>query len=73
MLIKHQEAGRRISKESLSNLSISQSKIICFSLELWQRSLRTVREASMRSLDIAFIDPDMVILYIIFHYFYCVK
>lgn len=44
VLTKHQEAGRRISSESLSNMSISQTKIISFSLELWQKSLRTLRE-----------------------------
>lgn len=73
MLTKHQKAGRRISSESLSNLSISRSKIISFSLELWQRSLRTVGETSMKSLNITFIDTAMLIFYIIFHYFYCVK
>lgn len=68
MLTKHQKAGRRISSESLSNLSICQSKIISFSLELWQRSLRTAR-TSMKSLDITFVDTGMLIFYIIFSLF----
>lgn len=80
MLIKHQQAEGRISSESLSNLPISQSEIICFPLlfsaiaERSEDSERNIYEelhAYRFQICIAFMHTDMVILYIIFIVLLC--